>query len=93
MSTLKVGLMGCGRIAQLVHLPVLTHPPDVELVALAEADPERLEKACHLVPKAVVFDHHEKLLKMKEIEAEIIYLPSSDSLVFTRILLDRWLDL
>jgi len=28
MSVLKVGLMGCGRIAQLVHLHVLTHIPD-----------------------------------------------------------------
>jgi myo-inositol 2-dehydrogenase / D-chiro-inositol 1-dehydrogenase len=76
MSTLKVGLMGCGRIAQLVHLPVLTRLPDVELVALAETDPERLEKARHLVPKAVVFDHYEKLLKMKEVEAVIICLPN-----------------
>lgn len=67
MSVVKVGLMGCGRIAQLVHLPVLTHLPDVELVALAETDPERLEKARHLVPKAVVFDHYEKLLKMENV--------------------------
>ena len=76
MDTLKVGLMGCGRIAQLVHLPVLTHLPEVELVALAETDPGRREKARHLVPKAVVFDHYEKLLKMKEVEAVIICLPN-----------------
>src|SRR4030042_5317136 len=76
MSALKVGLMGCGRIAQSVHLPVLTHLPEVELVALAEVDPERLEKARHLVPKAVVCDHYETLLKMKEVEAVIICLPN-----------------
>lgn len=76
MSTLKVGLMGCGRIAQSVHLSVLTHLPEVELVALAEADPERLKKARRLVPKAVVFDHYEKLSKMKEVEAVIICLPN-----------------
>ena len=29
MSVLKVGLMGFGHIAQLVHLHVLTHIPDV----------------------------------------------------------------
>jgi predicted dehydrogenase len=76
MSTLKVGLMGCGRIAQLVHLPVLTHLPDVELAGLADADPDRLEKARHLVPKAVVFDHYEKLLRMKDVDAVIICLPN-----------------
>lgn len=76
MSTLKVGLMGCGRIAQLVHLPVLTRLPDVELVALAEAHPECLKRAGHLVPKAITFDHYEKLLEMKEVEAVIICLPN-----------------
>jgi len=77
MSNLKVGLMGCGRIAQSVHLPVLTHLPKVELVAVAEADPERLKKAHRLVPKAVIFNHYEKLLKMKEVEAVIICLPNT----------------
>jgi predicted dehydrogenase len=48
----------------------------VELVAVAEVDPERLEKARHLVPKAVVCDHYEKILKMKEVEAVIIRLPN-----------------
>ena len=77
MPNLKVGLMGCGRIAQLVHLPVLTRLPGVELVALAETDPERLERASHLGPKAIAFDHYEKLLKMKEVEAVIICLPNN----------------
>ncbi len=76
MSTLKVGLMGCGRIAQSVHLPVLTHLPGVALVAMAETDPACLEKAHHLAPKAALFDHYEKLLKMKEVEAVIICLPN-----------------
>ena len=76
MPSLKVGLLGCGRIAQLVHLPVLTHLPGVELVAFAETDPERLGRASHHVPKAIAFDHYEKLLKMEEVEAVIICLPN-----------------
>ncbi len=76
MSTLKVGLMGCGRIAQSVHLPILAHLAGVELLALAETDPERLVRARHLVPKAIAFDHYEKLLEMKEVEAVIICLPN-----------------
>jgi predicted dehydrogenase len=76
MSTLKVGLMGCGRIAHSVHLPILNRLRGVELVALAETDPERLERARHLVPKAITFDHYEKLLEMKEVEAVIICLPN-----------------
>jgi predicted dehydrogenase len=37
--------MGSGRIAQSVHLFVSTHLPGVQLVALAEANPERLKKS------------------------------------------------
>jgi predicted dehydrogenase len=68
--------MGCGRIAQLVHLPVLTHLPDVELVALAETDLQCLEKARNLAPKAIAFDRYEKLLSMSEVDAVIICLPN-----------------
>jgi predicted dehydrogenase len=41
MSALKVGLIGCGHIAHLVHLKILTRLPGIELVALAEPDPQR----------------------------------------------------
>lgn len=41
MSSLKVGLLGCGCIAQLIHVNLLMCLPDVELVALAEPDPQR----------------------------------------------------
>jgi myo-inositol 2-dehydrogenase/D-chiro-inositol 1-dehydrogenase len=77
MSVLKVGLMGCGRIAKAVHFPVLTHLPDVQLVALAEADPERLKKASLFAPKAITCDGYKKLLEMKEVEAVIICLPNN----------------
>jgi myo-inositol 2-dehydrogenase/D-chiro-inositol 1-dehydrogenase len=76
MSVLKVGLMGCGRIAQSVHLPVLTQMPNVELVALAEVDPDCLKKANLLAPKAVPYSDYKKLLEMGEVEAVIICLPN-----------------
>lgn len=44
MSGLKVGLIGCGRIVQLVHLNLLMRSPLVELLALAESDPQRLQE-------------------------------------------------
>jgi len=76
MSVLKVGLMGFGHIAQLVHLPILTHLSDVEIVALAEIDPNRQEKAHHYVPKAIIVDDYKKILQMQEVEAVIICLPN-----------------
>lgn len=52
--SLKVGLVGCGRIAQSVHLSALTSLPGVELTALAEPDPARRREANHRVPGAIV---------------------------------------
>jgi len=77
MSSLKVGLIGCGHIAQLVLLNVLKQLPDVELFALAESDPERLEEASKRTPKAVTFTSYEELLLIPEIDAVVICLPNN----------------
>lgn len=38
---LRLGIVGTGAVAQLVHLPLSTHRNDVELVALADKEPEK----------------------------------------------------
>ena len=43
MPLLKIGLIGFGQIAQSIYQKILARLPDVELVAVAEADPERFE--------------------------------------------------
>ena len=58
MPPLKVGLIGCGKIAQSVHLNELNQLPDVELVALDyphetwvldEGDNDRVKSLCQRV--------------------------------------------
>jgi myo-inositol 2-dehydrogenase / D-chiro-inositol 1-dehydrogenase len=39
---LRVGVVGCGRVAATRHLPALTRLPGAEVVALADQDPTRL---------------------------------------------------
>jgi predicted dehydrogenase len=77
MPLLKVGLIGFGQIAQSVHKKILTRLPDVELVAVAEADPNRFEEAKHLVPHALVFLNYQELLDLPQIDAILICLPNS----------------
>jgi predicted dehydrogenase len=50
MPTLNLGIIGCGRISQLVHLGVLTRLPGAELVALAESDADRRAEASRREP-------------------------------------------
>ncbi len=38
IEPLKVGLAGCGGVAQIIHLPILSQTPDVNLVALCDME-------------------------------------------------------
>jgi len=75
MSSLGIGLIGCGRIAQWVHLNALASLPDVELVAIADLDPERRKEAKRRATKAIAFAHYQELLEKTEAEAVVICLP------------------
>lgn len=73
----KIGLIGLGRITELVHLNILMNLPDVELVALAECDPERREEARRRVRFAAMFADYRDLLEMPDVEAVVICLPNA----------------
>jgi hypothetical protein len=72
MPALKVGLVGCGRIAQLIHINVLTSLPEVKLVALAEPDPQRREEARQREPRALAFTDYRELLTIPEVDGQAI---------------------
>ena len=74
-SALRVGLLGYGRIAEAVHLPILIGSPGVELVGIAEADPARRSEALRRAPGAVASASFEDLLARPEVDAVVICLP------------------
>ena len=76
-STCKLGLIGCGSIAQAVHLNILTRLPGVELVALAEPDPQRQASAKREAPSAVAFSDYHALLEQSNVDGVVICLPSA----------------
>jgi predicted dehydrogenase len=73
--TLRVGLLGCGRIARLSHLPLLARLPGIELAAIAEPDPGNREACRSLAPGAKRFEHYQELLAERSLDAVIICLP------------------
>ena len=75
-QALKVALLGYGRIARLVHLGVLTALPDVELVAVAEPDPERRAEARARAPNARSCERYEQALDVPGVEAVVVCLPN-----------------
>lgn len=62
---LKIGIIGCGGIANGKHLPSLSKLDDVELVAFCDIIPERAEKACkeYGTPDARWFTDYREMLK------------------------------
>lgn len=73
----RVGVLGCGRIAQMFHLRALTALPAARLVALADADPRLLAQAGAVAPGAARFDDYVALLEEPDLDAVVICLPSN----------------
>ncbi len=75
MTPFRLGLLGYGRIAGLVHAPVLTRMPHARLVAVAEPDPERRALA-ERHTGATGYAHYEALLEARAVDAVVICLPT-----------------
>jgi myo-inositol 2-dehydrogenase / D-chiro-inositol 1-dehydrogenase len=75
LPLLRIALIGCGRIAQLVHLRALTSLPEVEVVALADAHLQRLEEAHRLVPAAQTYGDYRALLASSNADAVVVAVP------------------
>jgi len=69
MSPIKLGYVGCGFMAQKVHIPNFLSIPDCELIALAEVRIElgRKVQARYGIPH--LYPHHLELAADPEIEA------------------------
>ncbi|MEM9153558.1 MAG: Gfo/Idh/MocA family oxidoreductase [Cyanobacteria bacterium P01_F01_bin.33] len=76
-SACKLGLIGCGSIAQAVHLDILTRLPQVELTALAEPNPERRAQAQLRAPGAAALPDYGALLDSSDVHGVVICLPSA----------------
>jgi predicted dehydrogenase len=68
-TTIKLGYIGCGFMAQRVHLPNFAALPGCELVALAEVRPGLREKVAdrYRIPRR--YASHEELIRDAEIQA------------------------
>jgi myo-inositol 2-dehydrogenase/D-chiro-inositol 1-dehydrogenase len=76
-ALLRVGLIGCGSIARLVHLGVLMRLNGVELAALAEPDDERRAEAARRAPRASSAARAEELLDMPDVDAVVVCAPNA----------------
>jgi predicted dehydrogenase len=70
---LRVGVVGCGGIAQMMHLPTLHERPDLfEIVGLAEVDRRTLDAVARRFPAPLVTTDPRALLRDPRVEAVLV---------------------
>ena len=74
---IRTALVGCGNLGRVVHLPILTRLPDVQVIALADSDPMSLAAGGVLAPDAARFTDHRELLTRTDLDAVVVALPTA----------------
>lgn len=74
---MNIGLIGCGQIAQSVHLPILRRLSGVRLAAIAEPDANSRRAASRIAPGALALAGYEDLLSLEDVEAVVVALPTA----------------
>ena len=78
MEKLKIGIIGCGGIANGKHMPSISKLDNVEMVAFCDIIPERAEKAAkeYGTPDAKVYTDYKELLKDESINNVRVLTPN-----------------
>jgi len=74
---LRLGVVGCGRAATAIHLPLLAGLPEIEVAALADPDPAALGRALAAAPRARAVGDPRALLDDAAVDAVAICTPAA----------------
>ncbi|MBI4535693.1 MAG: Gfo/Idh/MocA family oxidoreductase [Ignavibacteriae bacterium] len=72
MDKVKVGVVGLGWIAQVVHLPILKKLPEAEIVAVCDRDRSRVSLVAEKFGIKKFFTDINQMMEIEEIEAVIV---------------------
>ena len=78
LDTIRIGIIGCGGIANGKHMPSLKKVPGVEMVAFCDIIIDRAEKAAkqYGTPDAKVYEDYKELLEDKTIDVVHVCTPN-----------------
>ena len=75
-KTIKLGIIGCGRVAEERHFPALHHLPDVQVVAVADIDAARLNPVADRFGIEHRFSDYRALMDVADVDAVGILTPT-----------------
>ncbi|MEE9218035.1 MAG: Gfo/Idh/MocA family oxidoreductase [Acidobacteriota bacterium] len=76
MDKIGVGVIGCGFVGRGVHVPALSAIEDANLVAVADADSYRLDRAVQKSQAKSGYRDYKELVEDPEISAVVVALPT-----------------
>jgi len=71
-SSLRIGLIGCGGISQIAHLPALKKADNVELVAVSDVAKDLAEMAARRYYVPEVYGDFREMLEKSDIDAVLV---------------------
>lgn len=74
---MRIGLIGCGRVTEIAHLPALRRLRSVQVVALADRDRARLDRLADRYGVAARYAEHQDLLADPSVDAVGICVPAA----------------
>lgn len=79
MGKIRIGIVGCGFIANRKHLPMMTQHEDVEVVAFCDIIKERAVASAKQfgVPEAKVYEDYRQLIAREDIDVVHVCTPNS----------------
>ncbi len=75
-SALRVGVIGCGRVAQQRHLPIIADLPGTELVAISDVDAETRAKLVEQYDLEAAYEDYRELVSSENLDAVMIATPT-----------------
>jgi predicted dehydrogenase len=86
---LRVGVVGCGGIAQVIHIPILKKHPDVNLQALCDLDSSKVAILADKFNIPRVYEDIDDMLSKEDLDVIFILTPNSLHLPMSLLALEH----
>ncbi|RMH86175.1 MAG: gfo/Idh/MocA family oxidoreductase [Calditrichaeota bacterium] len=88
-KSIKVGVVGCGSVAQIIHLPILHKHHAAQVVAVCDIDLRKATLVANRFGVPFVYDDIEDMLKRHPLDAVFILTPNNMHLPMSLIALNH----
>jgi len=76
MARVRIGVIGCGAISTLHHIPNLKKTPETEVVAVADKDKRRAEEVANRFKIPQQYTDHRQMIDKADIDALFVCTPT-----------------